>query len=201
MEIRFLNGKVKKFNTLEMKNLADVDLRDAQLAGANLEGADLAFADLGGANLRGANLQGANQDGRIFLADIQEGLVGRLKDAKDEDDRKEAVRDAKRAAFNLGALDTYAELSKQPQDEFWDKERGNDGGYYTMWKLPEFCKASVDEFETLEGAYDAGTYEGEAAAERYNKDVLPREFEDAKRELAEAESDGNRFWRGECLDK
>lgn len=139
--------------------------------------------------------------GRIFLADIQEGLEERLKDAKDEDDRKEAVRDAKRAAFNLGALDTYAELSKQPQDEFWDRERDSDGGCYSMWEMPDFCRATVDDFETLEGAYNAGTYEGEAAAERYNEDVLPREFEDAKRELAEAESDGNRFWMGECLDK
>ena len=141
------------------------------------------------------------QDGRISLADIQEGLEERLKDAKDEDDRKEAVRDAKRAAFNLGALDTYAELSKQPQDEFWDRERDSDGGYYSMWGLPDFCHADVDDFETLAGAYNAGTYEGEAAAERYNEDVLPREFEDAKRELAEAESDGNRSWIGECLDK
>ena len=118
------------------------------------------------------------QDGRIFLADIQEGLEERLKDAKDEDDRKEAVRDAKRAAFNLGALDTYAELSKQPQDEFWDKERENDGGYYTMWKLPDFCKADVDEFDDLYSAYNAGTYTGEEAAKRYEKDVLPREFDE-----------------------
>lgn len=141
------------------------------------------------------------QDGRIFLADIQEGLEERLKDAKDEDDRKEAVRDAKRAAFNLGALDTYAELSKQPQDEFWDKERENDGGYYTMWKLPDFCKAGVDDYETLYSAYNAGTYTGEEAAKRYEQELLPGEFEEAKSELAEAESDGNRFWMGECLDK
>lgn len=140
------------------------------------------------------------QDGRIFLADIQEGLKARLEDAKDEDDRKEAVRDAKRAAFNLGALDTYAELTKQPQDEFWDRERDSDGGCYSMWKLPDFCKADVDDFETLAGAYNAGTYEGEAAAERYNEDVLPREFEDAKRGLAEAELECDRTRTMECLE-
>lgn len=133
------------------------------------------------------------QDGRIFLVDIQEGLEERLKDAKDEDDRKQAVRDAKRAAFNLGALDTYAELSKQPQEEFWDKERENDGGYYTMWKLPDFCKADVDEFDDLYSAYNAGTYTGEEAAERYEREVLPRELADAQNDLAEAQSDDNDF--------
>ena len=141
------------------------------------------------------------QDGRIFLADIQKGLEERLKDAKDEDDCKEAVRDAKRAAFNLGALDTYAELSKQPQDEFWDRERDSDGGCYSMWEMPDFCRADVDDFETLAGAYNAGTYLGEAAAERYNEEVLPREFEDAKRELAEAERECDRTRTMECLDK
>ena len=151
------------------------------------------------------------QDGRIFVADIQEGLEERLKDAKDEDDRKEAVRDAKRAAFNLGALDTYAELSKQPQDEFWDKERENDGGYYTMWKLPDFCKADVDEFGDLYRAYNAGTYTGEEAAIRYNEEVLPRELEAARSELeaakcetgsefAEEERECDRTRTMECLD-
>lgn len=138
--------------------------------------------------------------GRISLADIQEGLEERLKDAKDEDDRKEAVRDAKRAAYNLGALDTYAELTKQPQDEFWSKERENDGGYYTTWNLPDFCNADVDEFEDLYAAYDAGTYTGEEAAERYEREVLTRELADAQNDLAEAESAGNRSWMGKCLD-
>ena len=133
------------------------------------------------------------QDGRIFLVDIQEGLEERLKDAKDEDDRKQAVRDAKRAAFNLGALDIYAELSKQPQEEFWDKERENDGGYYTMWKLPDFCKADVDEFDDLYSAYNAGTYTGEEAAERYEREVLTRELADAQNDIAEAQSDDNDF--------
>ena len=59
----------------------------------------------------------------------------------------------------------------------------------------------VDEFDDLYSAYNAGTYTGEEAAKRYEKDVLPREFEDAQNDLAEAESDGNRSWIGECLDK
>lgn len=148
----------------------------------------------------GDDFQRLYQDGRIFLADIQEGLEERLKDAKDEDDRKEAVRDAKRAAYNLGALDTYAELTKQPQDEFWSKERENDGGYYTTWNLPDFCNADVDEFEDLYAAYNAGTYTGEEAAERYEREVLTRELADAQNDLAEAESAGNRSWVGKCLD-
>lgn len=141
------------------------------------------------------------QEGRIFLADIEEGMKERLEEAKDEGDREEAVRDAKRAAFNLGALDTYAELTKETQDDFWDRERDNDGGYYTAWNLPDFCRADVDEFDDIYSAYNAGTYEGEAVAEEYNTKTLPRELADAQNDLAEAESDGNDFWAGECLDK
>lgn len=141
------------------------------------------------------------QEGRIFLADIEEGLKERLEEAKDDYDREEAVKDAKRAAYNLGALDTYAELTKQPQDEFWSKERENDGGYYTTWNLPDFCDADVDEFENLYAAYNAGTYTGEEAAERYEREVLTRELADAQNDLAEAQSDDNDFLAEKSEDK
>lgn len=151
------------------------------------------------------------QEGRITLADIEEELKKRIDDAKDEEDREEAVRDAKRAAFNLGALDAYARWTKQPQNEFWHKERENDGGYYKVWGLPDFCRADGDDFSDLEDAYDAGEDEGVDAAERYEQEVLPRELENAKSmleetkgetrsEFAEAESECDRIWTRECLD-
>lgn len=52
------------------------------------------------------------QDGRIFLADIQEGLEARLKDAKDEDDRKEAERECDRTRAMEG-LDNYRMLKER----------------------------------------------------------------------------------------
>ena len=147
----------------------------------------------------------------IFLADIREGLEERLKDAKDEDERKEAVRAAKREAFNLGALDAYAQLSKLPQEEFWSREREDGGGHYELWELPDFCRANLDDFKDLAEAYNAGSYEGEAAAKRYNEEVLPRELEAARSELeaakcetgsefAEAERECDRTRTMECLD-
>lgn len=174
----------------EALNLLDIDM-DKYAAQQGWEGWDYEQLSL---ELEEDKNDHTEQEGRITLADIEEELKKRIDDAKDEEDRKEAVRDAKRAAFNLGALDTYAELTKQPQDEFWSKERENDGGYYKVWELPDFCRADVDDFFDLEEAYDRGGYEGEAAAERYNEEVLPHEF-------AEAECNCNRYVTEGCLEK
>lgn len=138
---------------------------------------------------------------KITLASIKALMDSYLVKTEDAEERRVIVGEAKRAAFNLGALDTYAELTKQPQEEFWDRERDSYGGCYSTWDLPDFCRADVDDFEGLAGAYNAGTYEGEAAAERYNEEVLPCELERAKFELAQAENDGNRFWIVDRLDK
>lgn len=173
----------------EALNLLDIDM-DKYAAEQGWEGWDYEQLSL---ELEEDKNDHTEQEGRITLADIEEELKKRIDEAKDEEDRKEAVRDAKRAAFNLGALDTYAELTKQPQDEFWSKERENDGGYYTTWNLPDFCNADVDEFENLYAAYNAGTYTGEEAAERYEREVLTRELADAQNDLAEAQSDDNDF--------
>lgn len=149
---------------------------------------------------------------RITLEDIKAWMDAELAKTQAAEECQEIVDKAKRAAFNLGALDTYAELSKLPQEEFWSREREDGGGgYYEMWELPDFCRANLDDFKDLAEAYNAGSYEGEAAAKRYNEEVLPREFEDAKSELeetkseignafAEAECECDRIWTMECLE-
>ena len=53
--IKFLDGSVREFGSLQ-----GADLRGANLWGADLYGADLYGADLEGANLRGAVLERAN---------------------------------------------------------------------------------------------------------------------------------------------
>ena len=136
---------------------------------------------------------------RITLEDIKAWMDAELAKTQAAEECQEIVDKAKRAAFNLGALDTYAELSKLPQEEFWSREREDAGGYYELWELPDFCHADVDDFKDLAEAYNAGSYEGEAAAKRYNEEVLPRELEDAKSELEEAKSEtGSAFAEAEC---
>lgn len=102
---------------------------------------------------------------KITLEDIKAWMDVEFVKTQDEDERKEAVRAAKREAFNLGALDAYAELSKLPQEEFWSREREDGGGgHYELWELPDFCRVNLDDFKDLAEAYNAGSYEGEAAA-------------------------------------
>lgn len=148
---------------------------------------------------------------KITLDDIKTWMDAQLAETQDAEERQEIVDKAKLQAFNLGALDTYAELSKLPQEEFWSREREDGGGYYEMWELPDFCRANPDDFKNLAEAYASGTYEGEAAAKRYNEEVLPHELEDAKSELEEAKSetgsafaaaecDCDRIWTMECLE-
>ena len=67
-KIKFKDGTVKEFESLEGTDLKGADLRGANLIGADLREAKLIEADLTGAylyraDLRGANLEGANLDG------------------------------------------------------------------------------------------------------------------------------------------
>lgn len=148
---------------------------------------------------------------KITLEDIKAWMDVEFAKTQDVEERQEIGDKAKREAFNLGALDVYAELSKLPQEEFWSREREDGGGYYELWELPDFCHADVDDFFDIEEAYDRGGYEGEAAAKRYNEEVLPRELEAARSELeaakgetgsefAEAECECDRTWTMECLE-
>lgn len=124
---------------------------------------------------------------KITLEDIKAWMDAQLAETQDAEERREIVDKAKLQAFNLGALDAYARWTKQPQDEFWRKERENDGGYYKLWELPDFCRAAGDDFSDLEDAYDKGEDEGVDAAEQYEQEELPRKLEKAKFELARAE--------------
>ena len=149
---------------------------------------------------------------KITLEDIKTWMDAELAKTQAAEECQEIVNKAKREAFNLGALDTYAELSKLSQEEFWSREREDGGGgYYEMWELPGFCRANPDDFKDLVEAYNAGTYEGEEAAKRYNEEVLPRELEAVRSELeetknetgsefAEAECECDRTWTMECLE-
>jgi hypothetical protein len=60
MEIKYLDGSTKTFDSLVGANLCGANLRGANLRGADLRGADLRGADLSGADLSGADLRGAN---------------------------------------------------------------------------------------------------------------------------------------------
>lgn len=136
---------------------------------------------------------------KITLEDIKTWIDTQLVETQDAGERQEIVDKAKLQAFYLGALDKYARLTKQTQKEFWE-EQSQEGYEYKPGRLPEWGNPCADDFNSLEEAYDRGEYTGEEAAERYNEDVLPREFEDAKRELAEAERECDRTRTMECLD-
>jgi hypothetical protein len=63
MEIKFLDGTTREFDSLVGANLSRANLYEAYLTGANLFEADLSEADLRGVDLRGACLFGANLTG------------------------------------------------------------------------------------------------------------------------------------------
>ena len=69
--IRFKNGIIKLFKTLQGADLQGADLQGAYLQGADLQGANLQGAYLKRANLQGANLQGAYLQG----ADLQYTII------------------------------------------------------------------------------------------------------------------------------
>ena len=77
MKVKFLDGKVKEFETLAWADLGGADfgklaMRGESLTGANLEGAFLRGADFEGADLRGANLSGADLRGvNLSVADLR----------------------------------------------------------------------------------------------------------------------------------
>ena len=74
--IKYLNGTVKEFDTLQRADLRRADLSEADLIKTNLSEAhliktNLYRADLRGANLRGADLYGANLSGaNLYGADL-----------------------------------------------------------------------------------------------------------------------------------
>lgn len=147
---------------------------------------------------------------KITVDDIRAWMDAQLTETQDVEERQEIVDKAKLQAFYLGALDKYARLTKKTQKEFWE-EQSQEGYEYKIGRLPEWGNPYTDDFDALEDAYDKGEYEGEAVAERYNEEVLPRELENAKSmveetkgetrsEFAEAESECDRIWTGECLD-
>lgn len=147
---------------------------------------------------------------KITVDDIRAWMDAQLTETQDVEERQEIVDKAKLQAFYLGALDKYARLTKKTQKEFWE-EQSQEGYEYKIGRLPEWGNPYTDDFDALEDAYDKGEYEGEAVAERYNEEVLPRELENAKSmveetkgetrsEFAEAESECDRIWTRECLD-
>lgn len=117
---------------------------------------------------------------KITTDDIRAWMNAQLAETEDVEERREIVDKAKLQAFYLGALDKYARLTKQTQKEFWE-EQSQEDYEYKIWHLPEWGNPCADDFNSLEEAYDRGEYTGEEAAERYNEDVLPREFEEAER--------------------
>nr|DAL47544.1 MAG TPA_asm: hypothetical protein [Caudoviricetes sp.] len=148
---------------------------------------------------------------KITLEDIKAWREAQLAETQDAEEREEIVDKAKLQAFYLGALDRYARWTKEPQDEFWAAVKQGSDYEYKVGHLPEWGNPYTDDFDALEDAYDKGEYEGEAVAERYNEEVLPRELENAKSmleetkgetrsEFAEAESECDRIWARECLD-
>lgn len=116
---------------------------------------------------------------KITLDDIRAWMDAQLAETQYFEERKEIVDKAKLQAFYLGALDKYARLTKQTQEEFWE-EQSQEDYEYKIRHLPEWGNPCADDFNSLEEAYDRGEYTGEEAAERYNEDVLPREFEEAE---------------------
>lgn len=87
MKVKFLDGKVKEFETL-----AGADLRGADLCKANMEGADLMCANLEDAELECANLKNANLKGACLEG---ASLVGaNFQDAVLDDEQKAQVTTA-----------------------------------------------------------------------------------------------------------
>lgn len=147
---------------------------------------------------------------KITLEDIKAWREAQLAETQDAEEREEIVDKAKLQAFYLGALDEYAALTKESQTKFWGAQR-QDGYEYKIGRLPEWGSPCADDLVSLGHAYSQGEYEGEAVAERYNEEVLPRELEDAKSmleetkgetrsEFAEAECECDRTWTMECLE-
>lgn len=147
---------------------------------------------------------------KITIDDIRAWMNVQLVETDNIWEWKEIVAKARLQAFYLGALDKYARVTKEPYGEFWERQK-EDGYEYKVGRLPEWGNPYTNNFNALEDAYDKGEYEGEAVAERYNEEVLPRELENAKSmleetkgetrsEFAEAESECDRIWTRECLD-
>lgn len=122
---------------------------------------------------------------KITLSDIKAWREAQLAETQDAEEREEIVDKAKLQAFYLGALDEYAALTKESQTKFWKAQR-QDGYEYKIGRLPEWGSTCADDLVSIGHAYSQGEYEGEAVAERYNEEVLPRELEDAKEDLAYA---------------
>lgn len=130
---------------------------------------------------------------KITLDDIKAWKDAQLAETQDVEERQEIGDKAKLQAFYLGALDEYAALTKESQTEFWTAQRQY-GYEYKVGHLPEWGNPCADDLVSLGHAYSQGEYEGEAAAERYNEEVLPHE-------LAEVEHDCNRYVTEGCLEK
>ena len=116
---------------------------------------------------------------KITLEDIKIWMDAQLAETQDAGERQEIVDKAKLQAFDLGALDKYARLTKKTQKEFWE-EQSQEGYEYKVGRLPEWGIPCADDFGTLEDAYDAGEYSGEETAEWFEENVLPQRLREAK---------------------
>ena len=119
---------------------------------------------------------------KVTVEDIKTWTDAQLAETQDAGERQEIVDKAKLQAFYLGALDKYARLAKKTQKEFWE-EQSQEGYEYKVGRLPEWGIPCADDFETLEGAYDAGEYNGEEAAKWFEENVLPQRLREAKEDL------------------
>ena len=115
---------------------------------------------------------------KITLEDLRAWMNAQLVETQDAEERQEIIDKAKLQAFYLGALDKYARVAKQPQDEFWDSLMGCDYEY-KVGRLPEWGNPAADDLSSLEDAYDKGEDEGDAYAEGYAREILPQLVRDA----------------------